>query len=758
MNRNLTDTTENSESGSLLSGLPFWRTLRWSLIASYLLLAVGPVLVVIAGALLPATTRTEQQIFNQLESVADLKQDQINRWIGDAQTALELFMADPLRQNQIVIFIASYTPDTADLLLTEQAYINHLLGNSAEINPVFSELFIYNMNGTVIAASAPDQINQTVDDQPYFATSLDGVNIHPPYEIAPGELAMFVTQPLYSREGGRTIAVLAGRLNLAVLRGLMTSETGLGSSGQTYLVSARNNYLLTPIQAEVKTYTIVHSQGIDRALQGQDGQGRYENHLVPAERVIGVYRWLPDLQLALMSEIDEAAALAQLRRGRSVTMMIGLGAALVAVLVGLFMAGRLTGPIVQLTGTATRIAEGDLSRRVKASGPPEIRLLATVFNRMTGQLQELVDTLEDQVTARTERLEAVATLGEQIGGILDFDQLLSELVNQVKQRFDYYHVHIYMLDKAGQNLVITAGVGEAGAKMKAEGHAIALDTATSLVARAARSGEIVWVDNVRQAEDWLPNPLLPDTYSEMAIPIKVEAEVVGVLDVQDDEIGGLDEADANLLRYVANRVAVAINNARLFEQVERALNEARAAQERYLEQAWDRSRIKIFGGKYLYTAPDASPPDEKRQQLIDQLRQESEENKQARLEDMAEAGQALVVPVWLHEKMIGALQLHTSRPGQTWSEEDLAIIETVMNQFSQIAENLRLFDESREQAGREQIIRQITDKLRAAPNLDRLLEIAARELGQRLQVRHTVLELGINGQAEPTEEETQDTR
>ena len=99
-----------------------------------------------------------------------------------------------------------------------------------------------------------------------------------------------------------------------------------------------------------------------------------------------------------------------------------------------------------------------------------------------------------------------------------------------------------------ENLVVAAGTGEAGAEMKAKGHSIRLDARTSLVARAARSGEIVRVDDVREAEDWLPNPLLPHTCSEMAVPIILEGGVVGVLDVQEDKIVGLDEGDANLLR------------------------------------------------------------------------------------------------------------------------------------------------------------------------------------------------------------------
>ncbi|MCP4401384.1 MAG: GAF domain-containing protein [bacterium] len=187
------------------------------------------------------------------------------------------------------------------------------------------------------------------------------------------------------------------------------------------------------------------------------------------------------------------------------------------------------------------------------------------------------DHLEERVAERTHQLEVVATLSGQLNAILDFDQLLTELVNQIGANFHYYHTQIYLLDKAGENLIVTKGMGPAGTQMSRQGHHIPLNAPTSLVARAARSGQVVRMDNVRKTEDWLPNPLLPGTYAEMAVPIVGEGQVVGVLDVQDDKIGGLDEGDANLLRSLAGQVAVALTNARLFEQTRQAQQDAEIA-------------------------------------------------------------------------------------------------------------------------------------------------------------------------------------
>ena len=434
----------------------------------------------------------------------------------------------------------------------------------------------------------------------------------------------------------------------------------------------------------------------------------------------------------------------------SLTRRITTAGALLIVGVGIasfLIARQISQPIQTLAAAAEKVGQGDFEIDVEVRSKDEVGQLAAAFKVMAYQLRDLVNTLEQQVAARTQRLEIVAVLSERLNAILDFDQLLLELVNQVKNSFDYYHAHVYIIDHEYQNLVMTAGAGEAGAKMKAQSHQIALNAPTSLVARAARTGEIVWVENVREAKDWLPNPLLPDTYSEMAVPIIIEGHVVGVLDVQQNRVAGLDEGDAGLLRSLANQVAVTIRNARLFNKVETALAEARAVQEQYMEQAWEKIKIEQRrGGQYVYVAPKAAPLDEAKKKMMTETRRQVLANK--RLEVVAVNGgdvtaRSLVAPITIHAKTIGALQLHTSSDNPSWSGDDLAVIEAVVDQLAQTADNLRLFDETRNRVGREQTIREITEKMRAAISLDQLVKITAEELGQRLSAGHAVVEFGI---------------
>jgi GAF domain-containing protein/HAMP domain-containing protein len=435
-------------------------------------------------------------------------------------------------------------------------------------------------------------------------------------------------------------------------------------------------------------------------------------------------------------------------------MLVGTGIVLlIAMVAGGLLTRQLIAPLREMVPVTESIAAGDLERRIAISQLDEIGTLARAFNTMTDQLQTLITGLEDRVADRTQRLEIVATLGEHLGAILHLEELLPEIVDQIKENFGYYHAHIYLLDEQRENLVVAAGTGDAGAEMKARGHSIALESPTSLVARAARTGQIVRVDNVRETEDWLPNPLLPDTYSEMAVPVVLDGQVVGVLDVQEDKIAGLDESDASLLRSLANQVAVTIRNAHQFEEVETALAEAHALQRQYVQQAWDRTRVTQRGiSRVQYSLGGSTTLPET---VISEVRQQVLSKKQLTVvtvndgdqeKDSEQVGgnvqQAVVAPVNLHGTTIGNLQLHETDRGRKWTEGELAIVNAVVEQVAQVVENLRLFSETQERASRERLIGEVSDKLRRAPDMETLVQRAVSELAQILGPARTFVRFG----------------
>jgi GAF domain-containing protein/HAMP domain-containing protein len=515
------------------------------------------------------------------------------------------------------------------------------------------------------------------------------------------------------------------------------------SPGQSvYIVNAQNEVVAHRNPSVVLRSTIFDAPGQDGVQPGLTGLST----VLAVEKIR-----LGQQELNIVVEQEWSEALDPAINSVYIIGAVIVVALVVAGILGFLIVRQIVRPIQAMATTAQAISAGDLSQQVKITGQDEIGVLAGAFNGMTSQLSDLIDSLEARVATRTQRLEIIASLSERLTAILDLETLLMEMVNQVKEAFGYYHAQVYLLDEQRQRLVMTAGVGEAGAKMKTAGHHILLDTPTSLVARAARTGEVVLVDNVQEAVDWLPNPLLPETHAELAVPIILEGQVVGVLDVQDNEVAGLDEGDANLLRSLASQVAVGMRNARLFAEVETELVQARAAQEKYIERVWQQRKEKDQQLQHLHVRSVAAPA--LAEATLAQAKQLALAQNRPALVTLAGIetdSTSIVAPVTLSGKTIGVLQVHrldstggaeTETP--PWTDEDLAVVETVLDQVAQAAESLRLFEETNERASFEQLVGDISDKLRQAPTLNILAKTAAEELGRVLGVSHSLVKLGV---------------
>ncbi|NUM46365.1 MAG: PAS domain-containing protein, partial [Anaerolineales bacterium] len=284
--------------------------------------------------------------------------------------------------------------------------------------------------------------------------------------------------------------------------------------------------------------------------------------------------------IGVLDIVLDRTALVQALNTRILSAVGVMGLALLLMSAGLgFVTTRTLRPIAELEKTAAAIAQGDLTQEVKVRGNDEISSLANTFNQMTEQLRSLISTLEQRVAARTRALTTSAEVSRHLSTILDPQQLVLEVVEEIKSAFNYYHTHIYLLQPDGQTLKMVGGTGDIGHRLLTQGHTVSIER--GLVGRAARTSQTVLVPNTLADPQWLPNPLLPDTQSEIAVPIMIGQTVLGVLDVQQNIVNGLGQEDAELLQSIANQVAIAIQNARQFEQSHQQEEALRKSREQY---------------------------------------------------------------------------------------------------------------------------------------------------------------------------------
>lgn len=201
------------------------------------------------------------------------------------------------------------------------------------------------------------------------------------------------------------------------------------------------------------------------------------------------------------------------------------------------------------------------------------------------ELEQLSVSLEQRVSDRTKALATSAEVSRRLASILDPQQLADAVVNQVQTAFKYYYAQIYLFDQAGENLVLTAGTGEAGAEMMRRGHS--LPKGRGLVGRAAETKESILVSDTSQDSGWLPNELLPDTKAEAVVPIVIGDKVFGALDVQDNLTNDIFPEDVTLLESLASQVAISLQNARLFSEAQKFQDQFSLAVDGSNDGIWD---------------------------------------------------------------------------------------------------------------------------------------------------------------------------
>ena len=372
------------------------KSLLARLVVYFMLLSLVTVSLIVATAFLQARTALQDAAFDRLRVAATLKEDALTQWIDDQRQDL-LLMAEFTAVQDQVRTLLRYPPDDP----VYQAAYRGLRETLTAVNAgkaAWQEMLILSDQGQVTLSTDSTHEGETRALDRFFTQGQIRTFVQKAYLLPETfQPTITIATPL-PQQTERLPGVLAIHLNLERMDSIILERTGLGTGSESYLVDSYNVFLSSQRFGSAEFPRGVHSEGINAALQKRNGSGLYANY--KGVSVIGVYRWLDELEVALVVEMPENVALAPARRLALAILLVGLSLAVVLTGGMYLLARQIARPILSITDTALQVADGDLSSTAPVITEDEIGVLARTFNDMTARLRVLYEDLDQEITER----------------------------------------------------------------------------------------------------------------------------------------------------------------------------------------------------------------------------------------------------------------------------------------------------------------------------------------------------------------------
>lgn len=537
-----------------------------SILLTLLPLTLIPV-IILAVIVFQSTARSiNNQLEARFEQIALAQQAKIN----DLVTIQVNFMAEIMLDSAFTQGLAALlSSDRSDPLYVERqaeilaAYNRNVL--AFEQQP-FDAFVVLDPTGSVLAASETtwqDQELTGVDVAGLVNETIISHSNTPP--LISQKFHTLTSQP-YRDANGEVAAILVGfsyrpyqeMLELALLSFDSARAYYVNSDGSFIGLEADSSNMQTfqpaPGQAE-KLNAALPTAAPGTLLKYES----FDNQQVQASLL-----WLPAINSGLAVEVPQEIIIQPLTSLRNLTIILLTSTLIVMALVIYLGSRRVINPILDVAHTAQQFAEGDLEVRAKVQRQDEIGLLAHAFNRVADRLVALYRSLESVVDARSEQIRTAAEVAQLATSAANLDQILRRTVNLIVERFNYYHAAIYLLDRDSQTSTLRAAAGAPGVKALLPGFQVSAGS-RSIIGWVSANNQ-AWVANdVRQDPYYMPSENLPETRSEVGLPLSVGGKLLGVLDVQSSQLEAFDVAVVDTLQTLANQIASTLQNVRLLE-------------------------------------------------------------------------------------------------------------------------------------------------------------------------------------------------
>jgi GAF domain-containing protein/HAMP domain-containing protein len=659
--------------------------------------------------------------------------------------------------------------------LNVSAYLDFYAGGVLKTHPSLLAVYAIDTRGVIryypninLASILPPDFDAT--KRPYFEILSPLLNPQhrsrwtiPYVDAAGGGLVVTVAAPVY--EGDKFSGVVAADMKLVNVTE-QVSAIKIGRTGYAFMIDDTGRILSMPsagyemfgvrpedLNSEDFFKQTILGSGSDhlqtvtrRMVAGRDGL------LVVDANGIDTYISFSPVKangysIALVvpvSELQEASITArnetqlQILSASRVAAIILIILLIIAVAVSLGLGQVISAPIQRLTQVASQVARGDLTVQASATTSDEIGTLADSFNTMTSRLRETLDELEHKVEERTAELlaankrnerrakqfESIAQVARTISSTRDLESLLRQITTVISNQFGFYHVGIFLLDPRREYAVLSAANSKGGQRMLARNHQLRVGE-TGIVGVVTGTGKPRVALNTGEDSLFFNNPDLPETRSEISLPLLVGDDVIGALDVQSTKPNAFDSEDINILTTLADQVSIAIQNARQYEETRKALVESDLLSRQFIQTGWQQftKTKKLVGIRHTGARATLIYRKNGRNKSENDLNWD-----QAKTEFNSAS---LSLPVKLRGEVIGSVDVRA--PGnRKWEQDELEIVTAIIERAALALENARLLAESQKRAAKERTIGEISSKISMQSDINELLKTAAQALGNIL--------------------------
>lgn len=593
----------------------------------------------------------------------------------------------------------------------------------------------------------------------------------------------YFTAPIRT-ENGTIVGVLKGEYYASIFQSIVQSASNERENDLQLLIFDRdtllriagtsereNNYLsykeLSPSQIlELQTQqklppgvyeqAIVPSSDLAAGIENIENQpifkitkgARNAANFIVAGKALSTQPWV------VISQQTVEKIYAQAETQARANVLWSLGLTIFSLLAAISVTRVISLPVRMLAQVAEQITSGDFSAQANITTNDEVGQLSRVFNEMTTQLSQTLAGLEERVEERTKELQAAnqqsSQRARQLQSIADVskiitreqntEKLLPLIADIVSDRFGYYHIGIFLLDETRRMAVLQASNSPGGQRMLANGHKLTIGSG-SIVGYAALTGKPRIALDVGEDAIFFNNPNLPETHSEMALPLIIRGKTIGVIDLQSKQRGAFTQEDIDILSILADQVAIAIENARLFQQTQIALAESQAIAQSFLRQEWSALARRQTTIGYIHTGTGGKTLSSPAQ--ADEIEQALRKGAVVKKEHKTEEGTkpTVAIPITLGEQVIGVIRVQSPHKEHAWSVEEINLLRSISERIGLALDNARLVATSQKRAAKERTIGEIAAKISAATDIDSILQTAAQEIGRALSSSDVIIQL-----------------